>query len=408
MNDIGLDPAYLASVKSALGLVGLAPYWAPICSRSFVPTDAGGNSTTNTKVMGQTHHLCMDTQTGILRVTWPNYRKPSDGVASPEIGSGAAANGRASVLYTDGLGNVAIARLYDATTGSDSITAADGANLVGVTQTAIPAIAGREFLIRFWGNFPNGMVYAQQQAHVGGGDFFNFSNSAADVTGTQTAITDSFAANYAMYGPIAVEMQTTRPTVAIIGDSRTSGYGDVPNTARGLKGNLPRLLGHTYAYMNLGVAGEMAQNWGTRRPRSLALAQHCSHVYLALGFNDVANNSRTGAQALADLQTLAALFPGKPVLVTTANPKTDTSNAPQAQAALAGFNSLLRGLPKPFVGLYDPAATCESLTTAGAWANTGFTTDYTHETSLGNERAAAAAAALATAALGGFSPVAVL
>lgn len=408
----GLAPSFAAgpSAPAAVQSGRLPAYLGPIAGRTFVPTDDGGSG--NTQTMTQTHHPIMDTQTGVLRVTYPNWRKAADGVASSEVANAQAATGRMSVLYTDGQGNVNIARLYDATTGSDTLTAAAGANFVGVTQNPIPAIEGRQFYMRFWGNFPGNMQFAQNQADVGGGDFFQFGGTVADVTGTQTAISDSYAQGRSMYGPLAVEMLTTKPTVCIGGDSRGSGLADVPDGPRGLSGNVPRLVGNTYAFMNLSVPGEMIQNWAGRRPRSFAMMQHCSDIYLSTGFNDVMNNGRSATQAMADWQAQAQLFPGKRVYAMTANPDVggsgDVTTTPRtgSVAAIAPWNQLIRSLPKGMSGFYDPAGVLESITNPGAYASATFiSTDRVHETNTGNQRAAIFHNRLAMAAMGNFAPV---
>lgn len=96
--------------------------------------------------------------------------------------------------------------------------------------------------------------------------------------------------NQVTFRPIAILGLTTKPTVALIGDSRGAGLGDYYTDGSGFIGNMERSIGPNFAYLQLSRSGELATAFTSNSTRRMQLASLCSHVIENLGGNDILGN----------------------------------------------------------------------------------------------------------------------
>lgn len=179
--------------------------------------------------------------------------------------------------------------------------------------------------------------------------------------------------------PALIVAQTTRPSFAIFGDSIGIG-GDESGTLdySGDVGIVARSVGQSYAYLNISRAGDTLANLLTSAgAKRRALAAYCSGIICEMGRNDF-TAGRTAAQHAANIQSLAALFPGKPVFSTTVTPLSTSSDtwvtvgnqtAGTGNAERVAFNERLRANSVPGAADFlDVTSVVESSLNSGLWA----------------------------------------
>lgn len=85
---------------------------------------------------------------------------------------------------------------------------------------------------------------------------------------------------------------TTRPSVLIVGDSKSAGTGglDGGNASRGDAGEFAQ-TGSRYAYINTGIPGDHVSNFIAAYTRRVGMAAYASHVLCNWGINDVRDAS---------------------------------------------------------------------------------------------------------------------
>ena len=219
-----------------------------------------------------------------------------------------------------------------------------------------------------------------------------------DLTGGGS-ITDGFSGKQG-YVPAAIIGPTTKPSVALVGDSITLGTYDVVDTS-GDTGSLARSIGPYLAYINEGVGGESAQGVVGSDTQRLALAAYTPSSIIALGTNDTFLNSTSAATTEGYLQTLYTAFGfsgthkvfGAVLLpqttstdnwVTTTNQSTK-SQEPQRKA----LNFYIESRPAPLAGYFDLGDVFEWYPTSGYWnlppgsPGGDWTTDGTHPSLYG-------------------------
>jgi hypothetical protein len=160
--------------------------------------------------------------------------------------------------------------------------------------------------------------------------------------------------NQFTFRPLAILGLTSKPTVALIGDSRGAGLGDDYFDGSGFVGNMERSIGPNFAYLQLSRGGEAVTSLTANSTRRLQLAGLCSHVIENLGGNDI-----FGQISYQTLNPYKYLFwnqlakPQNRIFTMTIDPATTssdfwTSTANQTSNQYASqftqFNSFIRGL----------------------------------------------------------------
>ena len=226
------------------------------------------------------------------------------------------------------------------------------------------------------------------------GDYYEFSATALTnklgVGGyVNTDVNQGFASP-----PRAIIGTTSRRTVSIHGDSRSTGlldhWGDKARHRGMLERSICPYFGNTNASMASETTATLSGSGGALR-RQLS-NDYASDIVINMGTNDLPS-----AQTISRLQTLIGQFPGKRVWLCTISPYTTSSDSwatianqtvqsNEAERVLA--NKWIRGKPAGVYGVFDIADVVE-LARSGKW-NPLYTSDpsqYTafeglHETSL--------------------------
>lgn len=202
------------------------------------------------------------------------------------------------------------------------------------------------------------------------------------------------------YGPSAIIANTTRPSVAVVGDSRAVGRGDAGWNGA-LQGSSQRAFGQFNAVMSIGQSGNTLQAFIASHAKQVALAVYASHINLEFGINDV-TAGRSAAQIQADTNTVLGYFTSAlKTSVNTMSPVTTTTNgwgddAGQTVTAnesvrIAVNAQRLATLPAGVVS-YDLNAAVNSSASSGKWLSLPGTTtdDGTHLARIGAEIQSAA------------------
>jgi lysophospholipase L1-like esterase len=190
--------------------------------------------------------------------------------------------------------------------------------------------------------------------------------------------------NQYTFRPLAILGVTTKPTVALIGDSRGAGLGDDYRDGSGFVGNMERAIGPNFAYLQLSRGGEFATAMTSNGARRLQLASLCSHAVENLGGNDI-----LGGVSYKTLYPYKYLFwnqlskPPSRILTMTFDPVTSSSDywtstvnqsPSQYVSELTQYNSFVRGLSNG-VNVVDTAKVVEpswSGTENFSWGNSSY------------------------------------
>lgn len=240
--------------------------------------------------------------------------------------------------------------------------------------------------LRIFQSNPNGSFYCVQGAGSQAPAWSDGANypSATDLTMGGTISTDLTL----FFKPSAILSISNKPSFILYGDSITYGTGDTINNS-GYFGE-ERLIAPYYAVMNRGIAGDTLSTFNsTPNSWNVQLSAYASHVASFYGVNDV---NALGADLpifLASLQTFTALFPVKPVFISTLTPLFVTTS--DAWATLANqtisnatkesrrqlINTQIRArLVTGMYGVIDTASIAESGVT-GKWVVNGTSNFYT-------------------------------
>lgn len=254
-------------------------------------------------------------------------------------------------------------------------------------------------------DMPTGTVYAVRTfVDAGAGGVYPISNSPTTSSSRGEGVTQSAdltdvgdaavtAVNGSVfYGPSAVLALTgyTRElSILNLGDSTIRGATsnqDV-NLSYGAYG---RFCGIKTGYANFGVDGERAITMATleRRRRRFAMMAACNptHVLVQLGINDLgASVSDTDLRTYMTTIGNAIAALGVPPIICCMTPHTTstdgwTSVAGQTQTGSTGRvsnNNWRRGIPAPYVAVFDITTFFESSSDSGLWTP-GMTTDGLH------------------------------
>lgn len=356
------------------------------------------SNTTNRQIMTRSTHIALENITE-LQTAWANWYVSANNTG--ELTAAGTLTLTASVEYP--LGTIAGTFKWD---GSASVSIAALTTSLSDTLSGLDIPAGAMFAIRSYALGTTGIVFSGE----GGSNAYSAATFAVsgvvDSTQVGGAITDTQAG--IGYRPVAILGATTRPTIAITGDSRPLGLAD---TASGLylgRGIFERAVAKRFGYIRMAASGEQLQtilvNGGATNyaRRKELIDAYCTHILSDYGINDLNSGGRSAAQLTADLQTAVTLF-GKPWIHATLSPVATSSNsfidsAGQTTNATVNpkrltFNASVRNGDGGISGFIEWANHVESAPDSGKWKSDGsttflWTTDGTHETQYANVQGA--------------------
>lgn len=277
--------------------------------------------------------------------------------------------------------------------GSNSTSVADGANATtDPIPVSIPFGASfwtRTYVVRSDGNW----IWSSNMGQLTG-DACEWGTGATDKTISGTVGSGGAANNSttnAKFTPLAIIAPTRRPTIAVLGDSRTVGLSAMNLDMSGNKGEISPTLGQTFACMHLGVIGEQLYTFMSNRTKRTPLTNYCSHVVCNYGINDV-RNLQTATSVQTNLSYLGnTVFAGKPFYVCTLPPNTNSTDSwvtttnqttfSYESVRVAINNAIRNGTVTGYRAFFELADVCESNRDSGLW-KPNFTADGLHENTL--------------------------
>lgn len=226
----------------------------------------------------------------------------------------------------------------------------------GLTQGSIPDLStfttdpltiaipkGAQFAVRTWTH--SDFAYINRAFWQGfTGDASVTSGANLTTANLVIGVAGGFGGNTTMFGPVAIIAQTRLPSIYVLGDSIAAGITDTAGGASGDFGVITESLGPSFAYINNSVSGLRALNVVADNAIHVQFAQYCSHIACNLGSNDLTVSVRTPAQLIADLNTIIALFPGKPFFQTDYIPRTTGTWATYAGQTLTAQEANLQSV----------------------------------------------------------------
>lgn len=370
----------------------LPSYIGPVGTRCRLMQNVAANPSTY-GFCKRTYHYARD------NITWVRIGVPDwyCSFAAGEAGGGSGWTFAASLEYPFTVSTVGTTCKVGTWSGATTSTAVAGTTMWS-DWMYFPVPAGAKFGSRVWVDITAGggvqqtpyndpTTYGGAWIDATGGDVMDFSGTNFVAGGTMTHDAAQIDFTPILIGP------TRRPTVAIMGDSRQSGWLDTVDTDAGDAGETARTYGKYFNYLNLAVGGDTLASFiasnGSASPLRRGLAAYCSHVSMNMGINDLSAGG-SAATAEANIRTIMGLpgIVGKPAVydlmlplatstdgfATTGNQTTEASNANRntvnafiATGAVGGVN--------------DPRGPSEFPTIpSGIWNAPGFTTDGTHPT----------------------------
>lgn len=281
--------------RGGSGSGGSAPlYLGQVANHSYLPATKNASTALWN---GRSGHTARDDITA-LKIVLVNWYVTA---ATGEVNLGGTSTRTASIEYPLGTvtqvtwsGSPSLVMADGDTTASDFISVNIPANAffrILQTQQSASGVA-----ICFSGNPTQNTAF---------GDGTN--NSGVDVTMTPGSFTSNIASVMPMPGVVAM---TRRPSIFAPGTSRMLGTLDATVDSTGDTG-FARMFGGNFAYINGGVNGDTTVSLVASHAKRFALGAYCSHLWLDAGPNDLNVGGRTGAQVLADIATLTALWPAK-------------------------------------------------------------------------------------------------
>lgn len=378
----------------------LPSYLGGVATRAAMPINI--TSTSFLFANSRSWHIARDNIPAISIILPAYYSSTSAGLAA-----GQEATTTGSIVYTASVE-------YPIGSNKTQITWSTGAASITVSPLSqarsdvvtLPTTIPRGAIFRLW-VFENasassvGVVYGNN-IYAPNGDVIEFSlTSITDKTLVNGAtITQApTPANAAPIMPVAILGNTTRASIAMFGDSRMAGFKDVGD-ASGDIGIVARSLGPTFAYTNMGSPGSTGNNFrfaGTPSSNRMALKAFYSHIVMNYpGINDVA--AAVGlAQSQSDLTGLIAAFSPKPVLISTIEPTTSSTDswATTANQTISGLNTNITAYnnyyltpPAGVTAVYNVMSAVSTASNSGIWKVTGapfgWTADGLHESQFGN------------------------
>lgn len=361
----------------------LVPYLGSVATgHNLIPGYGGADSASSGSNCRSVHTAREDIMSSMQLLDFNWYvNNAGTGLTYQETNPGAAVTFTHSVEYPIGNPN----RVQVTWSGASSVSVADGGQAISdVIPIIIPK--GGTFYIYTFRHSASAVIPYGLDICLSEGEKAVYGNaSTPDMTMSGSFSDDG---NAAYYRPIILGM-TNRPSLALIGDSRTTGDGEMTfvgaagTLAYSSAGELARSLEPQLATLNLGVSGDAPQLWLASNTKRLALATtYCSAIAIEFGINHLFGGG-SSASVISDLQSMIALFPGKKVYVTTLSPVTigtvSGSNTWDStrEANRVSVNNAIRSGLAGAAGYFEVADIMETARNSGVW-NTGYTTDGIH------------------------------
>lgn len=356
-------------------------YYGVVASRCAPPSVQAGAG--NNTLQGASRHVAFEGMDEI-QVCYANKRL-SSGVG--EVNAGASATYACDVEYP--AGTVTTITFGAATTG----TVEDGGFLRSdKTKLKARIPRGATFMMSHYQACAAGVIY-----HGGTGlnnvtgsvplsrETFVYGAAVANLVGTGNKPNNQNAS--VCFKPTLILGWTTRPSFAIAGDSKQDNavLHDTVGDLLGLVGESQRIIGASYAHVNLAMTGEALSEALGRYTLRQVLASYCSNVISNYGRNDL-SNGRTAAQIMADISTFRVLL-GKPFAQHTITPVSTSTDAWATtvnqttavnNAARITLNDSLRFGASGIDYLVEVADSVETARNSGIW-KAGYTADGTHQ-----------------------------
>jgi len=363
---IGL--ASFAIKASILGLKKAAPtYLGQVATGTFVPNQLHAS---NTYSYSRCPHYARDDIVS-LQIVLPNWYVNASMV---ETNGASSASWTASIEYPVGVFTQVLF------SGNTTGTVLAGSNLISdAVSVSIPR--GAKFWTRLY-QYATGHMLWNNQYDGDGTAQLSVGTTAVGCPDYTMGGNGSVCTPQAggIVAPAAIIAQTSRASIAIVGDSIAVGTGDIADSSS-RQGYLCRAFGGKYACLNVAVYTDTLQNFVASHTKRNALIAYASNVVIEYGSNDVVN-SRTAAQILADTLTIIGYYTGKPVAVCTLTPRvtsTDSYVTVANQTVLASEavrlvvnaqrrNGLSVGSTLgPAFAVFDIERACESSYLSGKW-----------------------------------------
>lgn len=347
MQRLGFLNPLITDWAAALSNVAVPQYLGNVATRCWCPAETGSGATR--EQMSRMITFARDDITS-LQCVFPNWYW--DGVFHL---SGGPLLIEACIEYPIG---VTSTRLLFSGINQGSIP--DGTNLL-TDALAIVIPRGAQFAVRSWTH--SDFSYIRRGLWQGfAGDSSITSGANLTTANLVTGIAGGFGGNTTMYGPVAVVAQTTKPSFFLIGDSIAAGTTDVGGGPSGDFGILAESLGPYTAYSSMAVSGLRALNVVADSAMHVTLGNYHSHIATNLGTNDLVASARTVPQLIADLNTIIALYPGKPFYAMSLIPRTTGSWATYAGQALLAQEASIESISATILakgltgqaGAFDP------------------------------------------------------
>lgn len=334
-----------------------------------------GGTSANKQSLSKTRHYARTNIGGDLQIRYPNWYMETNWT---ETGPGGTASIEAAIEYPIG---VTITRVTWG--GANAVSVATLTNSDWSDPIAVYIPQGEAYIVRTFVNSTSSTVFELRV--TGNGDILDVANGEEyrnAVSGMTNqimnlgAFTSGSNAATRRFGPIAQRCSTTRASVGVIGDSREYGINDYFTGLSGDRGQVSRALGANYAYSSMGKNGQTLANFLVSNALQVEALSHCSDIIIELGINDLITGGKTPAQVATSYASVAALFPGKNLWLTTLPPSSTSTDsfssiANQTTASLNAnrvtINTASLAGRTGYKGCFDFNAVAEDAAMVGKW-----------------------------------------
>lgn len=362
-----------------------------VATRCYVPS---GNGSSTLPFNIRTFHYARDNITSI-KIAFANWYVPNGaGPGAAETPVPGTMTWFASIEYPVGVfhqltfGGATSGTIPTGTTGWSDFTTVFIPN--GAMFFVRMYLQGSGGIPYFPGDVPHGNATA--------GDAVNQSSTNLTLSGTVPDDNDGF-----YIWPTSIVGRTSKPSLAIWGDSRCVGALDATVDATGEQGEVCRAIGTSltpgtggYAYINMGCSADRLANFVASHTLRVALSNYCTTIVCSYPINDL--NAGTSVATLQGyLQTVSQYLRPRqfyqitiPPFTTGAwtNPSGSDQTGSGFPANRAAFNAWVRtngaGTLDGFIEIAGGTEIGGPLSPSGLWHAPGFTSDGLHELTLGN------------------------
>ncbi len=353
------------------GSGALAPYVGFVATRTQFPNFFLSTLTEN---MTTSVHTLMETVDTITIGLANSYVNGSQNTAPDwtEKGPGGATTFTMAAEYPIGSGS------YFRCTFGGSVqgVCADNEIIEGVLDNRVAKIpAGAQFRIRIFRTNPLGLPYISNAPSTITGDGWVGAGAVDRTDNGTVAQATSFT-----FRPLYIVGLTTKRTALILGDSIELGVTPERADGVGEVGIMARAIARRMAYCKATCGGDRLDKFLASRTLRNRLVAYASDLFLGLGTNDViVDPQRTVAQVLADIASVAAIAPTKPLWYRLIGPLQTTSTTfwsdTAGQTVSAGNNGtrnaintiVTQGRATGVTGFIDPRKAWEVTPESGLW-----------------------------------------